>query len=703
MKVQAMTLVEPQTPSLNPFRIGVDAGGTFTDVCAIDAATGELFTHKISSTPSDPSSAVVAGVVELMIQIAGSEWADRVEFFAHGSTVATNALLERKGARTALITTDGFSDLLEIARQRRPDLYDLRAEKPVPLVDREHRFGVRERLDFEGNDLRELSEQEVRGVVAKLLEMDIDAVSICFLYSYVNPKNEQLVSRVLEEMAPDLFVSASHEVVPEFREYERMSTTVLNSYVGPMVSRYLSRLRERISETGIESDVHITQSNGGIISLDTAREQPARMMLSGPSTGIVAATHIGDLTGEHNMITFDMGGTSTDTALIYEGETKLAKGSEVDGYPLQTPMLDITTVGAGGGSIAWVDSGGALKVGPQSAGADPGPACYGHQSEFATVTDANVVLHASNPSYLLGGRLAIDEASSRTAIGLLAEQLGMSIEYVAEGIIRVVVANMAKAIRVISVQRGHDPRDYALVAFGGAGPLHAARLARELSIPRVVVPPAPGVMCAYGLMVTDLRTDQSLTRILDLELASRSQIEDAVEQLGDEARAWFEREEISVADREFHITADLRYRGQNYELAVELTDHLFDDAAIARVAEKFEAAHRTLYGYVVPDAPIQIVTFRAIASGKVAKARSAGGNSASPDHDVQPTTSRDVYFGVDVGRLATAVYDRALLRAGDVLNSPAIVEQMDSTTLILPGQTAVVDRHENIIIEEETA
>lgn len=688
------------TTAPGPFRVGVDAGGTFTDICAIDASTGQLFTHKVSSTPTDPSNAVVQGVAELLTSLAGAEWADRVEFFAHGSTVATNALLEKKGAKTALITTAGFRDLLEIARQRRPSLYDLTARKPETLVKRRHRFEVVERLDYSGNTLRELDEAEVRSVVEHLAGQDLDAVAICFLYSYVDPKNEQFVADILAEIAPHLFVSTSHEVIPEFREYERMSTTVLNSYVGPVVSKYLENLRTKVRDLGVATDVHITQSNGGIISLETAKSQPARMMLSGPSTGLVAATHIGSLIDEPNMITFDMGGTSTDAALIHDGKLTLAQDSEVDGYPLRTPMLDITTVGAGGGSIAWIDSGGALKVGPQSAGADPGPACYGRQDEHASVTDANVVLQTQNPKHLLGGRLPIDAAASRTAVGRLADKLNLDVEYVADGIIRVVTANMAKAIRVISVQRGHDPRDYVLTAFGGAGPLHAARLARELSIPKIIVPPAPGVMCAYGLMVTDLRTDLSLTKIVDLHPSRRGEIEAAVDYLTTEATRWFERESIAESDRQLAITADMRYAGQNYEISVEMGTDSIDDSAIASILGKFEAAHQALYGYTVPDAVVQAVTFRSAATGKVVQAATHAADSLDPVASGGQVGSRPVYFGAAEGRVDTPIYDRAELVAGQQITGPAVIEQMDSTTVVLPGQHAHIDAFANIVIEE---
>ncbi|WP_433492152.1 hydantoinase/oxoprolinase family protein [Nocardia grenadensis] len=691
---------ETGSVTTHPLRVGVDAGGTFTDICAIDAVTGELFTHKLSSTPADPSQAVVDGVAELLESLAGSSWADQVEFFAHGSTVATNALLERKGARTALVTTEGFRDLLEIARQRRPSLYDNRAAKPEPLVQRRHRFEVAERLDYHGNALRELDESEVRAVVRELAGRDLEAVAVCFLYSYVNPKNEKVVTDALAELAPHLFVSASHEVVPEFREYERMSTTVLNSYVGPVVSKYLSKLRDKVRALGVPADVHITQSNGGIISLDTARSQPARMMLSGPSTGLVAATHIGTLIDEPNMITFDMGGTSTDAALIHQGRVTLAQDSDVDGYPLRTPMLDITTVGAGGGSIAWVDSGGALKVGPRSVGADPGPACYGRQAEFASVTDANVVLQTQNPRHLLGGRLPIDAEASHAAVGRLAEQLGLGTEYVADGIIRVVTANMAKAIRVISVQRGHDPRDYALTAFGGAGPLHAARLARELSIPKIIVPPAPGVMCAYGLMVTDLRTDLSLTKIVDVARENLGDIQAAVAYLAAEAEGWFRAEKISDPDRELRLTIDMRYFGQNYELAVELDSTTVDADAINALIGKFEAAHKALYGYTVPDAKIQAVTFRSSAVGKVVQAKTARTDQSASDPEPARAESRQVYFGAEYGRIDSPVYDRGRLTAGTHIEGPSIIEQMDSTTVVLPGQQATIDAYANIVIEE---
>ena len=686
--------------STEEFRVGVDAGGTFTDICAIEVATGKLHTHKVPSTTADPSQAVVTGVRELLTKIAGEEWASRIGFLAHGSTVATNALLEKKGARTGLITTAGFGDLLEIARQRRPSLYDLTVGKPEPLVKRRHRKEISERLNYQGRTLRELDEAEVRAVVSELARLDLEAVAVCFLYSYVNPAHEKVVTKLLTELAPDLYVSTSHEVVPEFREYERMSTTVLNSYVGPVVGKYLKNLKRDIRELGVDTEVHITQSNGGIISLDTACQQPARMMLSGPSTGLVASTHIGALINEPNIITFDMGGTSTDVSLIHAGRVDLAQESEIDGYPIRTPMLDINTVGAGGGSIAWVDSGGALKVGPQSAGAVPGPACYGKQNEFATVTDANVVLQTQNPEYLLGGRLKINAEASRRAVEALAGKLGLSAEYVADGMLRVVTANMAKAIRVISVQRGHDPRDYTLAAFGGAGPLHAGRLARELDIRRIIIPPSPGVMCAYGLMVTDLRTDLSFTKIVDFDATNQTELNDAVEHLNSEATRWFTAEKIPEGQRALRITLDMRYAGQNYELGINLADHKLDQAGINAAIGSFESEHHALYGFTVPGERIQAVTFRAEASGKVVKAATPLNHDEGDDPWRALIGERHVYFGAEDGFTPTPIYAREKLRTGNIVAGPAVIEQMDTTTVVLPGQTARTDGYANLIIEE---
>lgn len=677
------------------WRVGVDAGGTFTDVCLFEEETGAIRVAKVSSTPGDPSQAITEGVAEI---IAGAG-AGAVAYFAHGTTVATNTLIQGRGAPTGLIATAGFRDILEIARQRRPDLYDLQTDKPEPLVRRDVRLEVAERVLYDGTIERAIDEGEVRAVVRRLRAAGVRAVAVCFLYSYLYPQHEQLVARVLREEFPDAYCSISHEVLPEFREYERMSTTVINAYLGPVMASYLANLRPKLTALGIAVPPQITQSNGGIISFETAERHPVRTVLSGPSSGVVGALAVARLAGLENLITFDMGGTSTDVSLVARGQPKLTGEMEVEGYPIKTPMIDIHAVGAGGGSIAWLDSGGHLKVGPQSAGADPGPVCYGLGNDEPTVTDANVALGTLPPTHLLGGRMAIDAAAARRAIGRLAERLGLDPLATAQGIVSVVTATMARAIRVISVQRGHDPRDYTLIAFGGAGPLHAARLARELDIPRVLVPEAPGILCALGLLVTDLRTDFSLTRLLPLEPASLATIDAAFADLEERAAAWFVREGLGPERRHIRRSVDLRYRGQNYELPVAAPAGAATEAALAKLTEGFARAHEQLYGYRQPEEPIQAVTFRVEASGVTPKATLRPSPTGGADASAARTGSREVYLPEAGGFVACPVYARVLLMSGNAFAGPAIVDQLDATTLLLPGQRATVDAFRNLVIE----
>lgn len=679
------------------YRVGVDSGGTFTDVCLYDEETGAIRVTKLSSTPDDPSRGIAAAVSEILSN--GSEGSGEVTYFGHGSTVATNALIEKRGVRTGLITTAGFRDLLELGRQRRPDLYDLQVDKPEPLVSRDNRIEVSERVHYDGQVERTLDEAEVRAAVRRLRQADVQAVAVCFLYSYVFPDHERVVKRIIEEEFPDAFVSVSHEVVPEFREYERLSTVVINAYLGPVIGRYLSALQPKLAKAGVHVTPHITQSNGGVISFETASHIPVRTVLSGPSTGLVGATYVASLSNFDNLITFDMGGTSCDVSLIEGGHPKLTGEAELHGYPIKTPMLDINTVGAGGGSIAWIDAGGHLKVGPQSAGAHPGPACYGLGASEPTVTDANVVLQTLNPTYLLGGRMAIDQAAAKQSIQKLAGRLEMDLMATAQGIISVVTANMAKAIRVISVQRGYDPRDYTLVAFGGAGPLHALRLAQELEIPRVLVPEAPGVLCALGLLVTDLRTDYSVTRILPTTEAHLSAYDDVFAGLDARAVAWFDAEGIVTDRRILRRSIDMRYAGQNYELAVPAPDGRMTPAAVEVLRAAYTELHERMYGYSAPEEPIQAVTFRLEAVGMTPRAELRPSPHAGPDASAARSGQRRIYLPEAGGWTECLVYARAGLRHGNCLSGPAVIEQMDSTTLILPGQEARVDAYRNLIVQ----
>ena len=685
-----------------PIRLGVDSGGTFTDACAVDEGTGRIFVWKVSSTPDDPSVAISEGARETLERFPVGGKAE-VSYFGHGTTIATNSLIQRLGARTALITTEGFRDLLEIGRQRRPSLYDLQCEKPVPLVPRDLRFQVRERIHFDGRVEKEIDEEEVREAAHRIRAAKVEAVAICFLYSFVDPGHEQVARRIVAEECPDVFISCSHEVCPEFREYERLSTTVVNAYLGPLMQNYLSRLTPRLREIGIATSPHLTQSNGGTITFETAGERASRTVLSGPSTGVIGATRLAGMIGHRDIITFDMGGTSTDVSLITDGKPPMTNEAEVHGYPVKVPMIDINVVGAGGGSIAAIDAGNLLKVGPRSAGAVPGPVCYDLGNEEPTVTDANVVLGVLNPSELLGGRMTINRDLAVAAMARLAERLDLSVMETAQGIISVVTSNMARAIRVVSVQRGYDPRDYTLVAFGGAGPIHAGRLVNELEIPRIIVPLNPGILCALGLLLTDLRSDLSLTRRLRLEDDSLDQIDDALAQLQRQASGWFERERIGVEQRHLTASIDMRYGGQNYELNIPFAYDAGEMRRLDSLRANFEEAHERLYGYTAPEEPVEIVTFRMEAYGVVNKPRFGEMPEAGPEAQHAVIGSREVYFPETGGFSTSTVYDRLLLKPGNRLTGPAIVEQMDSTTLVLPGQVGRVDRYLNLIIEMEPA
>ena len=567
------------------------------------------------------------------------------------------------------------------------------------LVARDLRLQVPERILHDGRVETRLDEEAVREAARALKRAGVRAVAICFLYSFVRPEHEATARRILAEEFPEAFTCASHEVAPEFREFERMSTAVVNAYLGPVMQGYIRRLADRLAALGLRVAPHLTLSNGGVIGFDAAARLPVRTVLSGPSTGVVAAQALGRVAGFPDLITFDMGGTSTDVALLQNGEPRLTGENIVHGYPIKAPMLDIHTVGAGGGSIAFVDSGGLLKVGPRSAGADPGPVCYDRGNEEPAVTDANVVLGTLHPTHLLGGRMPIRRDLSLLALERLAKRLGMDTMATAQGIISVVTANMAKAIRVISVQRGHDPRDYTLVAFGGAGPLHAARLAKELEIRRVLVPRNPGILCAMGLLLTDLRADFAATHLTPLGKEALAPMEQAFEALEAQAAGWFEEEGIAPDARHLNRTVDMRYAGQNYELPVPVPLSRLGAGTLAALGEGFAAAHRQMYGFVAEEEPVQLVTFRIEATGLVRKAAFR----ARPIGGVDPAAAlggrREVWLPESGGFVAVPIYQRDRLLPGNRIAGPAIVEQMDATTVILPGQAARVDAYDNLILE----
>jgi N-methylhydantoinase A len=690
--------LEQSSSRSKSLRIGVDTGGTFTDITLYDPDLEQLLVWKVSSTSHDPSEAIASGIRDGLN--AYQRTPDEVVYVGHGTTVATNALIQGRFARTGMITTAGFRDVIEIRRQMRAELYDLQIEKTHVLASRDHRHEVKERVNFDGSVRHAIDEQDVRDIVATLRQQKVEAVAVGFLFSYLAPEHELLVKRILAEELPNVFVSTSAEVAPEYREFERFSTTVVNAALGPVMQGYLNRLKPRLKELGVEPVPHLTQSNGGVISAEEAGNYPVRTVLSGPAAGVMGALEIGRVAGFPNIITFDMGGTSSDVALIDNNRPQMATDAEVHGHPIKVPMLDIHAVGAGGGSIAYVDAGGHLKVGPRSAGAVPGPVCYGKGNEEPTVTDANVVLQVLNPTHLLGGRMPIDQGKAKVAIGRLADKLGLDAMQTAQGIISVVTANMAKAIRVVSVERGYDPRDYVLMAFGGAGPVHATRLARELEIRRVLIPRNPGILCSMGLLLTDLKAYFSAGRMTELSSQRLQDLSDDFAGLQKQADEWFDREGIVAADRSVSRTVEMRYHGQAYELAVDCPQGAVDETLLAELRSRFEAAHLQVYGYISPEESINVIALRLEAVGRVPKAKLISHAAAQVPVTDALDGERKVWMPESGDYVTCPLYDRTKLGPGHVVHGPAIVEQMDSTTLVLPGQTATVDSYLNLLLEE---
>jgi N-methylhydantoinase A len=681
------------------YRIGIDVGGTFTDFTLLDEREGRVSFHKVASTPHDPSEAIERGIADLL-EIHGIA-PDKVVHVGHGTTVATNLIIERRGALTGLITTKGFRDVLEIGRQTRPHLYDYRIGKPPPLSAREHRLEVNERMDASGAVLRALDIGEVEAAVSKLRTARVQAVAVCFLHSYRNSDHERRARDVIERMMPEAYVSISSEVLPEFREFERLSTTVLNAAVGPRMERYLDRFLERVNALGIDVEPFTVHSNGGLMSVRAVRSFPVRTCLSGPAAGVVGAAEVGRACGFENLVTFDVGGTSTDVSLVFRGKPLFSSNRTVADYPVKTPMIDIHVIGAGGGSIAWIDDAGALKVGPRSAGADPGPAAYGKGGREATITDAQICLQRLNPVALLAGRLKLDEQKSRSAVaGRVAEPLGLGLEAAAEGIIRIANANMSRAIRSVSTERGYDLSQFALFAFGGAGPLHATDVAAECGIPVVVVPQEPGTLCARGMLLTDISFDFVRTEIAEATGESWTRVCALFDDMEKEARAWLERERVASADQSFRAFIDARYQGQNFEVVVPMPRVEAHDMNAFVAA--FHTAHVQEYGYTVRERTVEIVNCRLQAVGRVQKAPLREIDRKGTPADAK-RGSRPIYHGAGQGWLETPIYDRTRLSAGATLTGPAVIEEMSSTTLLKPVQSATIDRIGNIVIDISTA
>ena len=692
------------------YRLGVDIGGTFTDATLINETTGEIRVGKVPSTPQDPSQGFMEATHRILREAAVSP--DEVGYVVHGTTVATNSIIEGKVARTGFVTTDGFRDLLEIQRQIRPSLYDLQFEKPRPLTPRYLCFGVPERLDAQGNVLTPLDESAVRNVAEQLRQENVESIAVCFLHSYINPNHEKRTGEILRETLPDTIISLSSEVAPEFREYFRASTTVINASIRPVVGRYLQSIEARLRAEGLEAELLVMQSSGGVFTFAAASEKPVFMVESGPAAGVIAATYLGTTLGYPDVISFDMGGTTAKAGLIQNGTPRITKDYEVGaaaqtgvgasrgaGYPIRTPVIDLVEIGAGGGSIAWVDSGGVLRVGPQSAGADPGPVCYGAGGTEPTITDANLVLGRLNPSFFLGGEIELDVETARQAIQEeCADPLSLDVVEAAHGIVEIANAAMVNALRLVSVQRGYDPRDFVLTAFGGAGPVHANRLAAEIDVPTTIIPMSPGTTSAMGLLVTDLKHDYSTTLIQHVDQLDTAAMEETYQELEAQGGASLEREKVRQEDISFLRQVDMRYVGQSYELTVPLPAEQLDPSKIDRVLEQFHIEHDRAYGYSAPTEPVEFVNLRLTAIGKIAKPRLRELKGNNTDIAAAQKATRSVYFAESDSYVECPIYDRYRLGPGCVLTGPAIVEEIDSTTVIHPGYRAQVDRFGNLIL-----
>ena len=673
--------------------VGVDVGGTFTDLYASDEDSGRVVLHKRLSTPDDPARAIVQGCRELCER--GAFPLDAVTRLCHGTTVATNALIQGRGGKVALIVTRGFRDLLEIGRQVRPKLYDLQEDFPPPLVPRERRFELAERVSAEGEILKAPDDREIEAVADAVVASGADACAVCFLFSFLKPGHERRMADALRAKAPDMHISISSEVQPEFREYERLLTTTLNAYLQPVMSTYLSAVGREFESAAPKAQIGVNQSSGGLMSVARARALPVRTALSGPAAGVTGAIHTAILASRPNVITLDMGGTSADVALIRDYAAGVTFERNIEGYPVRLPSIDINAVGAGGGSIAWFDRDGLLKVGPESAGALPGPACYGQGGERATVSDANLVLGRLAGGGLLDGAMALDPTASRRVLAPIAKRLGFTVERTAQGVLAVVVSNMVRAIRVISVERGLDPRRFTLLAFGGAGPLHATEVARSLGIPEILVPPAPGILCAQGLIVSDLKETFVRTVRLKLDAGGLGEAARHLEELSREARAWSQREGLPDGALRIRAVLDMRYVGQNFELSVPAP--ALPALDLAALTEAFFQAHEQSYGYFTPGDPIEIVNLRLTALGRL---RRADGGEVACEAETRPEPGgwRDIHFDGSAP-VRSGVYRRAELRPGAVVEGPAVVDQLDATTLVFPRCVARVDRALNILIE----
>jgi N-methylhydantoinase A len=677
-------------------RIAVDIGGTFTDLVAVDDE-GQVYRSKALTTPDD----LARGIHDCLSQ--GQVQVSQASFFVHGSTITINAVLERKGARTGLITTKGFRDVYEIGRGNRPEGYNLFFKRPVPLVPRDLRLEVDERLYATGEVLTPLDEQSAAAAISALKAAGVESVAVCLLHSYANAVHEERLGKILRRQFPEAYVSLSHEILREFREYERTSTTVLNSYIGPIVSRYLVSLERMLGDAGFHGTFRVMQSNGGVMSAETAKKIPVAMLESGPVAGVIAAANLGAALDCRHIISFDMGGTTAKASLIKDFHPEVTShyyvGGYVSGHPMMLPVLDIVEVGNGGGSIAWIDPAGGLKVGPQSAGALPGPACYGQGGAEPTVTDANLIIGRIDPEYFLGSGIRLRREKAEKAITeKIAKPLGLGLEEAALGILTIANYNMSLAVRAVSVEKGYDPRDCALVPSGGGGPLHALAIARELSVPRVIIPPMPAHFSALGMLLADLKHDYVQTFVRELTETTGAQIADAFASLEKSAMDTLAEEGTQPEQIVLRRFMDMRYRGQEYTLPVPVTEELHAVTDFSAIRARFDQLHQEHYGHSAPKEPVMMVNIRLSALGKFDNKLPLA--TSSRDKDRGERGRRAVIFATKP--VDCPIYLRSGFKPGDRLDGPAVIEELGATILLYPNDKMLVNEFGHLVIDVAT-
>ncbi len=681
-------------------RVATDVGGTFTDLVYLDETSGQLGTAKTSTTPANFAEGILETLRKSTLMIAATR------FFVHGSTIIINALTERKGAKTALITTAGFRDVLEIGRANRPDLYNLYYTKPKPFVPRYLRLEVRGRMNYKGEELEPLNEADVRQAVEVCRKEGVEAIAVCLLHSYANADHEVRCRKLIRELAPEIPVTASFEITQEWREYERTNTAVLNSYVLPIAQSYLSNLEQKLTNLGMAKVYYLMQSNGGTATFEMGKKAPINAVESGPVAGVIGAAAIGKLIGEPNIISLDVGGTTAKTSLVKNGVPRITTDYKIErrtgyaGYPVLSPTIDIVEIGAGGGSIAWVDQAGALRIGPVSAGADPGPACYGQGGDQPTVTDANVLAGRINPDYFLGGEIRLDVTSTRQAMQPLADHFGLSPEEAAMGVIRLADANMVNAIKLVSVRRGHDPRDFVLVAFGGGGGMHTAALARELRVKKVVIPTDPGVFSAWGMLVTDLRQDFIRTSIRRADQLDPTGLAGIFKEMEAQALINLQEQGLPAERVFFQRFADMRYKGQEHTVKVPIPAGQISASQLQGVNEQFHQLHQQAYTFRL-ETPIELVNYHLTALGVVEKPELQKLSQGYGGLDQAQKGERRVNYD-ELGFYPSPIYERARLPLNTPIPGPTIIEEPTSTTVVFPDQQVTRDEYGLLHIEMRT-